>query len=53
MFNLGEAETCVCKRKGNPSNCCDGELRFQEKGKKVTQYFSCKLRLKDLFCLSN
>jgi len=36
MFNLGEAETCVCKRKGNPSNCCDGELRFQEKGKKVT-----------------
>lgn len=35
MINLGRFSECVCKAKGNPHKLCDGELSFEEKGKKV------------------
>jgi hypothetical protein len=36
MINLGSFETCVCKRRGEPSDSCADQLVLQEKGKKVT-----------------
>jgi hypothetical protein len=35
MIDLGQFETCVCKSRGIPNNLCDGDLSFDEKGKKV------------------
>ncbi|MEB2786978.1 hypothetical protein [Algoriphagus persicinus] len=36
MIDLGRFEACVCTRKGQPSDSCEGILVLQEKGKKVT-----------------
>jgi hypothetical protein len=36
MFNLGNAESCVCIRRGDPSSACGDQLVFQERGKKVS-----------------
>ena len=35
MIDLGKYEHCVCKGRNNPHSLCDGELIFEEKGKKV------------------
>jgi hypothetical protein len=35
MIDLGEFETCVCTSRGIPNTLCDGNLSFEEKGKKV------------------
>ncbi len=36
MIDLGEYESCVCVRAGEPSDSCAERLVLQEKGKKVT-----------------
>jgi hypothetical protein len=36
MIELESFETCVCKRRGVPSDSCADQLVLQEKGKKVT-----------------
>lgn len=36
MIDLGLFESCVCVRKGDPSDSCAERLVLQEKGKKVT-----------------
>lgn len=36
MIDLGEYESCVCVKSGEPSDSCAERLVLQEKGKKVT-----------------
>jgi hypothetical protein len=36
MIDLGYFESCVCVRRGDPSDSCGERLVLQEKGKKVT-----------------
>lgn len=42
MIDLGEYESCVCIRPGEPSDSCADRLVLQEKGKKVTMEASAK-----------
>jgi len=36
MINIGKFQNCVCRGRANPNDLCDGQLTFEEKGKKVT-----------------
>jgi hypothetical protein len=36
MINTGRFQNCVCRASNVPSELCDGELTFREKGKQVT-----------------
>lgn len=35
MIDLKRFETCVCQERSVPDSLCDGDLSFEEKGKKV------------------
>lgn len=35
MIDLGNFETCICQGNGIPNKLCDGQLSFEERGKKV------------------
>lgn len=36
MINVGPFQKCQCMNIGNPHDLCDGPLKFEEKGKKVS-----------------